>query len=359
VLTSYGWSEDLQRDFQPFADQGLEPGRILVTQRGGYRLMAADGERDAVASGRLFKNTEETERPTTGDWVAFEPRTPNEPAFIQGVLPRRTVFIRPAADRKGGAQVLAANVDVAFLVTSLNADLNLRRLERYLSVARESGSQPVIVLTKSDLSADPEAEVAAVEAIAEGAPVLAISSKTGHGLDAVSAWLEPGRTAVLLGMSGVGKSTLVNVLAGHEKMATAEIREDDGRGRHTTTHRELIMLPSGGLILDTPGIRELGLWDADAGLAATFADIEALAAACKFSDCSHGREPGCAVRAAVESGALDPDRLRSYEKLQAEMAYEHRREDPRAAAENRKHWAAIHKAARVHIKAKRRGPDEE
>lgn len=359
MLTPYGWSDDLQRDFQSCADQGLEPGRILVTQRGGYRLITAEGERDAVASGRLLKSSAETERPTTGDWVAFEPRTANEPAFIQQVLPRKTQFIRPAADRRGGAQVLAANVDVAFLVTSLNADLNLRRLERYLSVARESGAQAVIVLTKVDLTAAPEAQIAAVEGIAEGAPVLAISSKTGQGLDAVAAWLEPGRTAVLLGMSGVGKSTLVNALAGHERMATAAIREDDARGRHTTTHRELILLPSGGLILDTPGIRELGLWDADAGVAATFADIEALAADCKFSDCSHGREPGCAVRAAVERGDLDPDRLKSYEKLQAELAYEHRREDPRAAAENRKHWAAIHKSARAHIKAKRRGPDED
>jgi ribosome biogenesis GTPase len=188
--------------------------------------------------------------------------------------------------------------------------------------------------------------------------VLAISSKTGQGLDSVLAHLTPGRTAVLLGSSGAGKSTLLNALAGEERMSTGEIREADDRGRHTTTHRELVLLPCGGLILDTPGMRELGLWEADAGVAATFADIEVLAGQCRFSDCAHEKEPGCAVRAAIEAGELDPDRWRSFQKLQAELAFERRKEDPRAAQENKKLWIGRHKAARAWMKQKRGGPDD-
>ena len=358
ALNAYGWSERLQADFEPHAAAGLIPGRIVVQQRGGYRIVTPDGEVEARASGALMRETTETERPAAGDWVAVEPRPGETTALVRAVLPRRTAFIRKASGPRGGAQVVAANADVAFLVASLNADLNLRRLERYLATTYESGAEPVIVLTKADIAEDVDASVAEVEAIAFGAPVLAISSKTGQGLDAVAAHLPPGRTAVLLGSSGAGKSTLVNALAGEERMATREIREDDARGRHTTTHRELVLLPSGGLILDTPGMRELGLWNADEGVSATFEDVEALAAACRFSDCRHRSEPGCAVRAAIEAGELPPERLAAYEKLQAELAYEHRREDPRAAQENRKLWASRHKAARAWIKQKRSGPED-
>jgi ribosome biogenesis GTPase len=252
---------------------------------------------------------------------------------------------------------VAANVDTALLVASLNADLNLRRLERYLAVTYESGARPVIVLTKADLTEDVDALVAEVEGVAFGVPVLAMSARTGQGLDALAAHLPPGETAVLLGSSGAGKSTLLNALAGAELMATGAIREDDARGRHTTTHRELVRLPSGALILDTPGMRELGLWDAGAGVSSTFEDIEELAADCRFADCRHDGEPGCAVRAAIAAGDLAEERLRAYEKLQAELAYEHRREDPRAAAENRKLWISRHKAARAWMKQKRGGPD--
>jgi ribosome biogenesis GTPase len=355
LLTSFGWSPELQDLFQPHADGGLVPGRIVVQQRGGYRLVTEAGEIEARASGTLLKSASDEERPTAGDWVAVEPRPGETTALVRAVLPRRTAFIRRSV--RGGAQVVAANVDVAFLVTSLNADLNLRRLERYLATAYESGAEPVIVLTKTDLTRDVEAAVAEVEGIAFGAPVLPVSSKTGAGLDGVAAHLPAGRTAVLLGSSGAGKSTLLNALAGQERMATAEIREDDARGRHTTTHRELVLLPTGGLILDTPGMRELGLWDADAGVSTAFEDVEALAGQCRFSDCTHTREPGCAVRAAIESGALPEDRLRAYEKLQAELAYERRREDPLAAKENRKLWASRHKAARAWMKQKRGGDD--
>jgi ribosome biogenesis GTPase len=357
-LDAYGWSERLQAEFEPYAAEGLIPGRVVIHQRGGYRLATEAGEREARASGLLIKTASDVERPAAGDWVAVEERPGETTALVRHVLPRATAFVRWASGPRGGAQVVAANVDVAFLVTSLNADLSLRRLERYLATAYESGAQPVIVLTKADLAEDVGGQVAEVGSIAFGAPVLAVSAKTGQGMAAFAAHLAPGRTAVLLGTSGVGKSTLVNALAGRERMAVGEIRADDARGRHTTTHRELVLLPSGGLILDTPGMRELGLWDADAGVSATFEDVEGLAAACRFSDCRHGGEPGCAVQAAIVAGDLAEARLHAYEKLQAELAYERRREDPRAAQENRKLWISRHKAARAWMKQKRGGPDE-
>lgn len=358
-LEDYGWSPQLQAAFAPLAAEGLVPGRIVVQQRGGYRVVTTDGETEARASGALMKTATDAERPTAGDWVAMEPRPGETTALVRHVLPRRSAFIRKASGPRGGAQVVAANVDVTFLVASLNADLNLRRLERYLATTYESGADPVIVLTKADLSEDLEAAVAEVEAIASGAPVLAVSAKTSQGLEALAAYLPPGRTAVLLGSSGAGKSTLLNALAGEEKMATGEVREDDARGRHTTTHRELVLLPGGGLILDTPGMRELGLWESEAGVSTVFEDVAALAAQCRFSDCRHAGEPGCAVRAAIASGELGPDRLRAYEKLQAELAHERRREDPEAAKENRKLWASRHKAARAWIKQKRRGSESD
>jgi len=353
VLTRYGWSAELQDQFQPYAAEGLAPGRVVVTQRGGYRLITEDGEVDGRASGTLLKSSAEAERPTTGDWVAIEPRPGEGAALVRAVLPRKTAFIRKASGPRGGAQIVAANVDTAFLVASMNSDLNLRRLERYLATAHESGADPVFVLTKADLVQNVAALVAEVETIAFGTPVQAISSKTGQGLEAIAAHLPPGRTAVLLGSSGAGKSTLLNALAGEERMDTGAIREADERGRHTTTHRELVLLPSGGLILDTPGMRELGLWDASAGVSTAFEDVEALAGQCRFSDCTHAREPGCAVQAAIASGELLEERVRAYEKLQAELAYERRREDPRAAQENKKLWISRHKAGKARTKQKR------
>jgi ribosome biogenesis GTPase len=356
LLTQYGWSPRLQDDFAPYAAEGLIPARILIQHRGGYRLVTPQGETDGLASGRLLKTTSEADRPATGDWVAGEAR--DGQFVVQHLLPRTTAFIRKASGPRGGAQVVAANADVAFLVASLNSDLNLRRLERYLATTYESGAQPVIVLTKADLAQDIDETVAEVEAIAFGAPVLAISSKTGQGLDALMAHLPPGRTAVLLGSSGAGKSTLLNALAGEEKMDTGAIREADERGRHTTTHRELVLLPSGGLILDTPGMRELGLWDASSGVSEAFEDVEDLAGQCKFSDCGHGREPGCAVRAAIESGALPEDRWLAYQKLQAELAFEKRKEDPHLALVTKRLWITRHKAGRAQMKAKRRGLED-
>ncbi|MFI4949841.1 MAG: ribosome small subunit-dependent GTPase A [Caulobacterales bacterium] len=363
MLISYGWSETLQRDFAPFAAQGLAPARVIVQQRGLYRLATEAGEMEGRISGRFAPEAPLQAigggYPVTGDWVAVEPK--DGLAVIVQVLSRATAFTRGAAGTSNARQVVAANVDTALLTASLNADLNLRRLERYLATAYESGAAPVIVLTKADLCGEAAGLVAAVEAIAFGVPVLAVSAATGQGLDALSAQLSPGRTAVLLGSSGVGKSTLVNALAGAELMATRAIREDDAHGRHTTTHRELIRLPSGALILDTPGMRELALWDAEAGVAAVFGDVtaevERLARDCRFRDCAHGREPGCAVRAALEDGTLDTGRWRSFQKLQRELAYAVRKEDPEAAAAERRRWIAIHKAGRARMHAKREWDD--
>jgi len=356
LLTSYGWSEKLQDDFAPYAAEGLAPARILIQHRGGYRLITETGETDGLASGRLLKTTSEAERPATGDWVAGEVR--DDQFLVHHLLPRSTAFIRKASGSRGGAQVVAANADVALLVASLNSDLNLRRLERYLATTYESGAQPVIVLTKADLATDVDEAVAEVEAIAFGAPVLAISSKTGQGLDALREHLQPGRTAVLLGSSGAGKSTLLNALAGEERMDTGAIREADERGRHTTTHRELVLMPYGGLILDTPGMRELGMWDSSGGVSTAFEDVEDLAAQCKFSDCQHGNEPGCAIQAAIASGDLPEERWEAYRKLRAELAFEKRKEDPHAALVNKRLWITRHKAGRAQMKAKRRGIDE-
>jgi len=355
LLSKYGRSDQLQHDFQPFADQGLVPARVIVQQRNLYRLVTDAGEIEGRISGRFAHEAREGGYPVTGDWVAVELK--GDAAVIAAILPRATAFTRMAAGTAKDLQVVAANVDMALLAASLNADLNLRRLERYLATAYESGAQPVFLLTKADACEDVAALVASVQEIAAGVPVLAVSVRTGQGLAELSTLLAPGKTAVLLGSSGVGKSTLVNALAGVEKMATKEIREDDAHGRHTTTHRELILLPSGALILDTPGMRELALWDAEAGVAAAFAEVtaevERLAEGCKFRDCAHGKEPGCAVQAALADGTLDAGRWRSFQKLQGELAHEVRKEDPRAAIEARKVWISRQKSARAWMKTKR------
>jgi ribosome biogenesis GTPase len=322
-LAQLGWSDELQAAFAGHNDTGAIPARVAVQHRSEYRLYAESGELRAELAGRVRHEAgwRTAQLPAVGDWVAAEVH--GDLAVITGVLPRRTEFVRKAASDSNttAAQVVAANVDTVFVTAALNIEVGdafLRRLERYLALAWESGAQPVIVLTKSDLAADVEDAVALVEGIAYGVPVHALSSVTGEGVDAVLGYAAPGRTVALLGSSGVGKSTLINRLAGRELLATREIRAD-GVGRHTTTHRELVVLPGGGLLLDTPGMRELQLWDAESGAGATFADVEELAAECRFNDCSHETEPGCAVRAAIAGGTLPADRFHSYRKLQREL----------------------------------------
>ena len=354
MLITYGWSRALQRDFEPFAARGLVPGRVIVQHRGLYRLATEAGETDARLSGRFHHEAGEGGHPVTGDWAALQGEPGGGTALIQGLVPRRTAFLRKEAGTAAGVQVVAANVDVALITLSLNGDLNLRRLERYLAATYESGAAPVVVLTKADECADVPAAVARVGAIALDAPVVAVSAVTGDGLKALADQLEPRRTAVLLGSSGVGKSTLVNALAGQALMATAAIRASDERGRHTTTHRELIRLPSGALILDTPGMRELGLIDAEAGVAAVFsgveAEVEALAGHCRFRDCGHDHEPGCAVQAALADGRLDRGRFESWKKLQRELLHEREKEDPAFCKARQREWIALMKSARAHLK---------
>jgi ribosome biogenesis GTPase len=355
LIEQFGWSEALQQQFDVHAAAGLIPARIIVQQRDLYEIATDGGELTARLAGRLAYEAEEGAYPVTGDWVAVLARPNEGSATIQHVLPRSSSFVRRASGPgMARAQVVAANVDVALLAASMNADLNARRLERYLATAWESGARPVVVLTKADMCEDAEARVAEIEAVAMGVPVLAVSAVTGAGLEALRGYLQPRETAVLLGSSGVGKSTLVNALAGRAQMPTQAIREDDARGRHTTTHRELVLLPSGALILDTPGMRELGLWDAGEGMSAAFADIEALFAQCRFHDCGHESEPGCAVVAALETGELDAERWRAYGKLQRELTFLHNKDDPRAAAEGRRQRVQRNKQHRAEMKFRKR-----
>jgi ribosome biogenesis GTPase len=353
-LIPLGWDDVLAEQFAAHADDGLVAGRVAVQHRGAYDVLTELGELRCDVAGRVYEeSTSPADLPAVGDWVAVAPRADEAAGTIQAVLPRRTRFSRKTAWQAAEEQVLAANIDVVFIVTSLNEDLNLRRLERYLILARESGARPVVLLTKSDLADGVDDAIAAVESIAVGVPVHAVSSVTGEGLDEVRSLLAPGVTAAVLGSSGVGKSTLVNTLAGEELLATREIR-DDGQGRHTTTRRELVQLPGGALVIDTPGMRELQLWIADEALEETFEDVTSLFERCRFSDCAHDREPGCAVKAALADGTLAPERWESYLKLEAELAHLERRLDKRAASEQRKRWRSLSRLAREASRAKGR-----
>ena len=350
-LAALGWDADFARDFAPYQAQGRTPARVVAEHRGRYVVAAEDGERAASLAGRLRHRARGREDlPATGDWVALGTGDDGA-AAIHAVLPRRSAFVRKAAGETTEAQVMAANVDAALIATALPADLSERRIERYLAMAWESGAVPVVVLTKADLAEDVESALRAVRGVAPGVDVVAVSSVSGEGVDALGRWLRPGRTAVLLGSSGVGKSTLANRLMDATTMRTSGVR-GDGRGRHTTTHRQLLRLAGGALLIDTPGLRELQLWTADTGLDATFADVEALANRCRFGDCGHGVEPGCAVRAAVESGALDPERLESWLRLRRELAWLATRQDQAAAAEERARVRGLSKAQRIHQRNK-------
>jgi ribosome biogenesis GTPase len=346
-LRELGFAGPVAESFAPFAAQGLVPGRVVAGHTRLLRVRTEEGEVLAEPAGSLRHQARAPEeRPAVGDWVALRPREGGHRAVVQAVLPRRTAFVRRAAGGKTVAQVLAANVDTVFLVMGLDGDFNLRRIERALVLAWESGAEPVVLLNKADVCDDVPGRRAEVEAVALGVPVLVVAAKPGEGLDTLAPWLVPGRTVALLGSSGVGKSTLVNRLLGREKQKTREVLAADQRGRHTTSLRELIPLPGGALLLDTPGLRELQLWSEGAGLRAVFEDVHELSSACRFTDCRHETEPGCAVRAAVEDGRLDPSRLASFHKLQAELRALSVREDPLKRRAERNRWKAIYKSLR-------------
>lgn len=356
TIEDYGWSDVLQNDFAPYAALGLLPARVTAHHRALWRLATSEGELAGRLSGKFALEAGPGEHPAVGDWLAVSRDGASNDATIHALLPRRSMFTRRAVSEPG-MQVVAANVDVAFLVAAMNGDLNVRRLERYLVATRDSGAAPVIVLTKADLSDDLDGAVTAVEAIAAGAPVVVVSAKSGEGLDALDSWLKPGATAALLGSSGAGKSTLLNALAGRTLMDTGAIRESDDRGRHTTTHRELFRLPGGALLVDTPGMRELGLLDVEEALDVSFDDVTSLFTECRFNDCSHGGEPGCAVAAALADGSLAADRWAAYLKLQKELEFVATRDNPAAEAAKRAKWKQIHKAQRARYRHRKNNED--
>ena len=365
ALARLGWDEGWAAAFARLRTErpgdGWVPARVTIEHRGACEVAWGGGSLLATLTGRLRHGAGPGDLPAVGDWVAIAARPAERTASIHAVLPRRTALVRRAAhDHAIPVQVLAANVDVVLVATSLNRDLNARRLERYLAVAWESGARPVVVLTKTDLARGPVeiaiAEVAVAE-VAAGVPVLAVSAWTGNGLDAVAGLARDGTIAVV-GSSGVGKSTLINALAGEQLLATREIRQDDARGRHATTRRQLVVLPGGGCLVDTPGLRELGLWGDEAGLTAAFADVEGLAEGCRFSDCAHEREPGCAVVAAVANGELAADRFTGWQKLRREERHVLLEQDALARREERRRWTVIGRAgaARAALKRGERAP---
>ncbi|HXD15928.1 MAG TPA: ribosome small subunit-dependent GTPase A [Vicinamibacterales bacterium] len=332
TLTELGWNDAFAAAFDPWRSKAhVHPGRVAIEFNQIFRVYVEDGELDAVTAGRLKHRARgRAELPAVGDWVAVRKRPEEDRGVIMAVLPRRSAFTRRAAGEVTGEQVVAANVDVVFVVMGLDRDYNVRRLERYLVMARESGASPVILLTKPDLSADLAAHLREVTSLAGDILVHVVNPKRGEGLEQLQGDLGAGTTATLLGSSGVGKSTIINRLLGADVLRTREVRASDSRGRHTTTHRELVVLPGGGLVIDTPGMRELQLWDASESVRETFDEIEALAPACHFTDCRHRDEPRCAVKAAVAEGKIAAGRLENYLKVQEELAALARQQEERA-----------------------------
>ncbi len=341
ALLRLGWTPARRSQLESLADPTLVPARVSIEHRGAYAL-AGSAQDSARLAGRL--RLDGATRPVVGDWVAARPQA--DYAVIEAVLPRTGLLERkrPGA---AGAQPVAANVDVAFIVTSAERPPNLRRVERTMAIAAAGGARPVIVLNKIDLAADSDADLRSLARVSGGAPCVATSAATSDGIGRLRAELTAGMTGALLGPSGAGKSSLVNALLGESRLATGAVRVTDVKGRHTTTRRELIEIPDGGCLIDNPGMRELGLWRADEGIDATFDDVAALAANCRFSDCRHRGEPGCAVASALATGELDPSRFESFEKLRREEAFVARQQDPRDAADAKQRGKAIHKQQRA------------
>lgn len=351
ALAPYGWDEAWAETFAPYDSEGLLPGRVLRVDRGQCDVITADG---VLRADTAFVTPHDPLRVVcTGDWVAVEPA--GNPRYVRTCLPRRTAFVRSTSSKRSEGQILAANVDHAIVAVSLAVDLDLGRIERFLALAWESGAQPVVVLTKADLV--PDAATLAhlvqdVETTAPGVPVLAVSAVDGDGLEVLAAVVSGG-TSVLLGQSGAGKSTLANALLGEDAMDVQATRDVDGKGRHTTTTRNLLLLPAGGVLIDTPGLRGVGLWDAETGVGQVFSEIEELAERCRFHDCAHESEPGCAVLAAIDSGELPVRRLESYRKLLRENQRIVAKTDARLRAEIRKDWKRKGAQGRAAMEAKR------
>jgi len=329
-LTQLGWDTFFQEQFKKLIFPGSVPARIISESKGSYQLFSQHGELTAKISGKMrYRSKAENQYPAVGDWVIVKPLVDEQKAIMQAILPRKNKFSRKVAGERTEEQVVSANIDTVFIVSSLDGgrNFNLRRIERYLTLAWSSGVTPVIVLNKIDVCPDTDVYIRNVETIATGISIHPVSAKERLGLDALRNYLAKGKTVAFLGSSGVGKSALINALLGVEKQETCVVREGDRMGRHTTTQRELILIPDGGMVIDTPGMREIQMWADEDDLRGTFYDIETLAPKCRFSDCSHNVESGCAVRAAIDRGDLDPARLENYLKLQKELTYLASREE--------------------------------
>jgi ribosome biogenesis GTPase len=351
-----GWDPYFEAAWRDATNEDCVPARVVSQQRGLWRVVGDFEECWAEPSGKFRKESEGGgDWPAVGDWVSVEFQAGQTNALIQNILPRRSRFVRKIAGKQIAEQVIVANIDVALIVAALDGDFNVRRVERYLAQCWESGARPAIVLNKADACAESAELAAEIQGIALGAPIFLVSAKTGEGLEALEGSFKKGQTIVLLGSSGVGKSTLVNRLLQEERQTTHAVRESDSRGRHTTTSRELFVMPGGAMIIDTPGLRELQLWNAAEGLTQTFADVDELAAKCRFSDCQHGNEPGCAVQGALASGVLDADRLESWRKLQREQEFLSRKTDAESGAAQRKRIKILMRQVRQKYQGRDKG----
>ena len=348
-LRHLGWDENWEASFAPHRSAGLEPGRVALEDKHAFVVVTTRGEVPARVAGRLLHRSDSATLPKVGDWVGLSHKTGDTRAVVQEVLPRRTSLFRKVPGRQTVPQVLAANMDVAFIVQALDLTFNPRRLERFLVMVHEGGSQAVVILNKADLDDQVAPRLAAARALAADSPVLIVSARTRRGIGELRRFLPSGRTGVFVGTSGVGKSSLINQLCGEEVQPTLEVREHDGKGRHSTTWRELILLPEGGLVIDTPGMREFHMWLADGGLDEAFPEIADLALTCHFRACSHTREPRCAVQAALTAGTLSQDRFASFLKLRHELEY--------LAQERREHTYLLRRRSTGHLR--RRTDDED
>jgi ribosome biogenesis GTPase len=354
-LAGRGWNSYFEAFWRGGGWENAVPARVVAQQRKFWRVAGDFGECWAEASGKLRLAADEgADWPAAGDWVVVELRGGDSTAVIQEVLPRRSKFVRKSPGKKMEEQVIAANADTALLVSALDGDFNPRRVERYLAQCWESGAKPVIVLNKADACEEARGKAAEMERVAIGTGVCVVSARTGQGFGELEEFLRPGETLVLLGSSGVGKSTIANRLLGQTVQEVQPVRESDSRGRHTTNTRELFVLPGGALLMDTPGLREMQLWDAEHGVAQAFADIDTLAAQCRFSDCRHEAEPGCAVLAALSAGTLDTARVENRRKLLREQEFLRRKIDPEARQVQKEQWKQIHGAARQKYQQRQR-----
>jgi ribosome biogenesis GTPase len=345
-LDDYGWNGYFSERFDSLNDPALLPARVLFSSGRSCRILSASGEVNATLAGRLrHESRSASELPVVGDWIAYRPLAGGQ-SRVERILERRSLISRKLPGNRSLEQTVAANIDTVLVMMGLDGDYNVRRLERLLTLAWESGARPAVLLNKADLCSDHDAKRAGIVEVAPEVPVVLLSCLQDPAVGMVTALIAPGETAALIGSSGVGKSTLVNRLLGEEVQATREVRQDDSRGRHTTSHRELFRLPGGGLLIDSPGIREVQLWAGGESLAMAFDDIEGLAAACRYRDCAHAAEPGCAVVQAVGSGALPSGRLESYRRLQAEIRALAARADPEARSARNRRWRGIHKGMR-------------